>query len=99
MTTVCSREQKTQRMHHGVRNKAALSCLAQSWGKSPAELCYSVLALEASPQVSFSGALHLFQPISSWRQVKAPSRLAVQLHSIEKWLEQRYPSSSKLKHY
>lgn len=48
----------------GVKNTAALNCLAQSWDKSRAELCCSVLALEASPQVSSSGAPHLFQPTS-----------------------------------
>lgn len=83
VTTVCSRQQKSQRMRRGVRSKAALKCLAQSGYKSPAELCYSILALEASPQVNSSGAPHLFQPTSSCNQVKAPSRLAVQLCSTE----------------
>jgi len=81
--TVCGREEKSQRMGCGVRSKAARSCLAQSWDKSPAELCYSGLALETSPQVGSSGAPHLFQPTSVCRQVKASSRLAVRLCSPE----------------
>lgn len=75
-------------------------CRVRGVSRQAAEVCHSILALEASPQVSSSGAPHCFQPTSSCRQVKVLSCFAVQFCSTEQeWLLQRCPPAPNSNKY